>query len=80
MLQPITEIMMGKDEGVAVMEMVMTARWWWRRRGDGGVLLLLLFLLGWLDGVDGDLDLGGAVEAMEAARRQGAAVEAVDGI
>ena len=67
MLQPITEIMMGKDEGVVAMEMVMTARWWWRRRGDGGVLLLLLFLLGWLDGVDGDIDLGGVIEAMEVA-------------
>ena len=80
MLQPITEIMMGKDEGVAAMEMVMKARWWWRWRVDSGVLLLHVFLLGWLDGVDGDLDLGGVVEAMEMARWQGAAMEAVDGI
>ena len=27
-------------------------------------------MLVWLDGVDGDLDLGGAVEAMEAAGRR----------
>ena len=60
MLQPITEIMMGKDEGVAVMEMVMTARWLWHQCGDGDVLLILLFLLGWLDGVNEDLDLGGS--------------------
>ena len=80
MLQPITEIMMGKDEGVVAMEMVMTARSWWCRCGDGGVLLLLLLFLRWLDGVDEDLDLAGVVEAMEAARRQGATVEAVDEI